>query len=255
MVTGASSGIGEAFARLLAGRGVDLVVTARDTARLKALARELRERHGVEVQVLTADLAKPAGVTKVEARLTDAERPPVDLLVNNAGFGSHGRFWDLPVETEEGQIKVNVLALVRLTHAALGPMVARGTGAVLNVSSIAGEQSVPENATYGATKAFVTTFSEALHEEVKGSGVSVTVLLPGWTRTEFQERAGFEEARRLPGFMWMEADDVAEEAIAATEAGRAVVVPGAGNKVVTATAGVVPRGLKRRVVALLAERF
>jgi uncharacterized protein len=255
LVTGASSGIGTAFARRLAGRGVDLVITARDTKRLKALAKELQDQHGVAVQVLTADLGKKVGVAKVEARLVDPEAPPVDLLVNNAGFGSHGRFWDLPVEGEEGQIQVNVLALVRLTHAALGPMVQRGHGSILNVSSMAGEQSVPQNATYGATKAFVTTFSQSVHEEAKGAGVGVTALLPGWTRTEFQDRAGYTDARKLPGFVWMEADDVAEEALVAAQAGRAIVVPGLGNKVVTATADVVPRGIKRRAVALLAGRF
>jgi short-subunit dehydrogenase len=159
------------------------------------------------------------------------------------------------VEGEEGQVQVNVLALVRLTHAAIGPMVERGHGTVLNVSSIAGEQSVPQNATYGATKAFVTTFSQSVHEEAKGYGVGVTALLPGWTRTEFQERAGYADARKLPAFVWMEADAVAEEALDAAAAGRAVIVPGLGNKVVTAAADVVPKGIKRRAVALLAGRF
>jgi len=257
LVTGASSGIGAAFARLLAGRGVDLVITARDTTRLKALAKELRDRNGVEVQVLTADLAKKAGVAKVESRLAEPgpEQAPVDLLVNNAGFGSHGCFWELPVEGEEGQIQVNVLALVRLTHAALGPMVASGHGAILNVSSMAGEQSVPQNATYGATKAFVTTFSQSVHEEAKAAGVSVTALLPGFTRTEFQERAGYDDARSLPAFVWMEADEVAEQALAAAEAGRSIVVPGTANKVVVAAVGMTPRSVKRRAVGLLAGRF
>ncbi|OWY60372.1 hypothetical protein B7486_69540, partial [cyanobacterium TDX16] len=161
LVTGASTGIGAEFARALAGRGVDLVITARDTARLKALAKELQDRNGVAVQVITADLAKKAGVAKVAARLAEptADQAPIDLLVNNAGFGSTGTFWELPVDTEEAEVLVNVVAPLRLAHAALGPMVQRGSGAVLNVSSIAGDQSVPKNATYGGTKAFVTTWS------------------------------------------------------------------------------------------------
>jgi hypothetical protein len=255
LVTGASSGIGAEIARQLASQGVDVVAVARDTARLKGLKAELHERHGTAVEVLTADLSRTAGVRKVEARLLDPEKPGVDLLVNNAGFGTHGVFWDLDVETEEREIQVNVSALVRLTHAALGPMVRRGRGAVLNVSSMAGEQSVPQNATYGATKAFVTSFSESLAEEVRGTGVTVTVLLPGFTRTEFQERAGVSMASNLPGFVWMEASDVAAEALSAAAEGKVVVVPGLGNKVVTATGYVVPRGIKRRVLGIMSRRL
>jgi uncharacterized protein len=253
LVTGASTGIGAAFARDLAGQGVDLVITARDTARLRALAKELQDRNGVSVQVLTADLAKRAGVAKVAERLADpAEgQAPIDLLVNNAGFGSTGTFWELPVETEEAEVLVNCVAPLRLAHAALGPMVARGSGTVLNVSSIAGEQSVPGNATYGGSKAFVTTWSQSLHEEAKQHGVVVTAVLPGFTRTEFQDRAGYDQGRRIPDFAWMDADEVAAESLAGAAAGRAVVVPGLGNKVVTAAGSVVPRGLKRRVLAFV----
>jgi short-subunit dehydrogenase len=257
LVTGASTGIGAAFARALAGQGVDLVITARDTARLKALATELQDRNGVAVQVLTADLAKRPGVAKVAARLAQPAdgQEPIDLLVNNAGFGSTGVFWQLPVDTEEAEVLVNVVAPLRLAHAALGPMVERGSGTVLNVSSIAGEQSVPNNATYGGTKAFVTTWSQSLHEEAKPHGVAVTALLPGFTRTEFQDRAGYDDGRKLPSFAWMEADEVVAEALAGAEAGRAVIVPGLGNKVVTAASSVVPRGVKRRVLSFVQSKL
>jgi len=253
LVTGASSGIGTELARQLAGRGVDLVITARDTRRLRALAKELQDRNGVTVEVLTADLSGKAGRTKVEARLADAEEPPIDLMVNNAGFGTHGPSWERPIDEEERQIQVNVTALVRLTHAALGGMVDRGHGAVLNVSSMAGEQGVPGNAVYGATKAFVTQFSETVAEELRGTGVTLTALLPGFTRTEFQERAQVP-TRTLPAFAWMEADEVARQAIAATEQGKVLIVPGVGNKVITATAPVVPRGLRRRAMAIMSRR-
>jgi hypothetical protein len=257
LVTGASTGIGAAFARALAGRGVDLVITARDTSRLKALAKELQDRQGVAVQVITADLAKKAGVAKVATRLAEPadDLAPVDLLVNNAGFGSTGTFWELPVDTEEAEVLVNVVAPLRLAHAALGAMVERGSGAVLNVSSIAGESSVPKNATYGGTKAFVTTWSGSLHEEAKPHGVHVTALLPGFTRTEFQERAGYDDGRKLPELVWMDADQVVAEALAGAEAGRAVVVPGLGNKVLTTAGDIVPRGIKRRVLTFVQSRL
>lgn len=257
LVTGASSGIGAAFARTLAGRGVDLVVTARDTTRLRALAKEIEGRNGTSVQVITADLAKRAGVAKVAARLAEPtpDQAPIDLLVNNAGFGSTGTFWELPVEGEEAEVLVNVVAPLRLAHAALATMVPRGSGTIVNVSSIAGEQSVPGNATYGGTKAFVTSWSQSLHEEAKAHGVVVTALLPGFTRTEFQDRAGYDDGRKLPSVVWMEADQVVEEALAGAERGRAVVVPGLGNKVLTATGSITPRGVKRRLLSFVQSRL
>lgn len=253
-MTGASAGIGEAMARLLAAEGVDLVVVARDQARLEALAAELSAAHaGVDVEVLVADLSDPAALAKVEARVADGERP-VDLVVNNAGFGTYGDFADLDIDGEEREIAVNVVALVRLTHAALGAMLARGRGAVLNVSSVAGLQATPGNATYGASKAFVASFGEAVAGELAGTGVTLTTVLPGFTRTEFQARAGIE-GRDIPGPAWMSAPDVAAQALAATRAGKAWFVPGVLNKALVAAAGPVPRGLKRRLAAKLAKRM
>ena len=254
MVTGASSGIGRAMALQLAAEGTGLVVVARDTARLEELAREVADAgSSVDVEVLPADLADPAQLATVEARLADADRP-VDLLVNNAGFGTYGPFADLPIDEEEREIRVNVVALVRLAHAALGAMRERGSGTILNVSSVAGLQSTPGNATYGATTAFVASFSEALHEENRGSGVKVSMVLPGFTRTEFQERAGIE-GRNIPSFAWMEVDECARLALDAARAGKPFFVPGALNKTMAAATDALPRGLTRRVASRMARRF
>jgi short-subunit dehydrogenase len=255
LVTGASSGIGREIARQLAARGTHIVAVARDEARLADLAREVAEaRDDVEVEVLPADLADPDQVATVEARLADDGARPVDLLVNNAGFGTYGRFVDLDRDGEEREIRVNVVALVRLTHAALGPMLARGHGTILNVSSVAGLQATPGNATYGATKAYVASFSEAVHEELAGTGVTLTAVLPGFTRTEFQQRAGIE-GRDIPGFAWQSVEDCAAEALAGARAGKAWVVTGRINKVVAAAAGMAPRGLTRRIAARASSRL
>lgn len=257
LVTGASSGIGRALARRLAGEGSHVVAVARDRERLDALAAEVRSAHpGVEVEVLVADLADltgSAGVAAVEARLADPERT-VDLVVNNAGFGTYGPLVEADIETEQAEIAVNVTAVVRLTHAALRAMTARGSGAVMNISSVAGLQATPGNATYGASKAFVASFGEAVAGELAGTGVTLTTVLPGFTRTEFQERAGIG-GREIPERAWMSAEDVATQALDATRAGKAWLVPGAVNKVLTAVAGPVPRGLKRRLAARVARRM
>lgn len=254
LVTGASSGIGDAIARRLAAAGTDLVVTARDEARLTALAEALRAAHDVDVDVLPADLSDAAGRSRVEQRLADGS-PPIDLLVNNAGFGTSGRFHELDLEIEQSQVEVNVLAVLRLTHAALGSMVARGRGTVLNVSSLGSRTPSPVNATYAATKAFVTSFSEALHEDLRGTPVTVTALEPGFTRTEFQERAGLEGELGMPGFVWMSADAVAAGGLEGAAAGKAVVVPGLGYQVTAGVAGVIPKTPLRRVIGITSRRF
>ena len=169
LVTGASSGIGAAFARRLAAAGSDLVVVARRRDRLEELAAELRTAHGVHVEALAADLTDPAELALVEARLGDPDRP-IDLLVNNAGAGGHGAFAALPVDGVEAMVRLNLLAPVRLTSAALPAMVARGSGGIVNVSSISGEQPIPFVATYAATKAFLTSLSESVHEELRDTG-------------------------------------------------------------------------------------
>lgn len=249
-VTGASAGIGEAFARRLARDDWSLVVVARRRERLEALAEELGRRHGVSVRVLVADLVEEAGLGLAAA---DLQAHPPDLLVNNAGFGTVGRFAELDPAQEEREIRLNVLALVRLTRAALPGMLARGSGAIIQVSSLAGEGASPYNATYGATKAFVTRFSESLFEELRGSGVRIQALLPGFTRTEFQERAGVD-ADLVPGFAWMSPEQVVELSLAALARDHALCVPGAGNRVLAAVQSLAPRGLTRRVMGAALRR-
>jgi uncharacterized protein len=244
LVTGASSGIGEAFARELGARGHDLVLVARRGERLEAEAARLIAAHGVAVEPLAADLGTPEGVAAVAVRLTDASRP-VDLLVNNAGVGSSGNFWELPVEGETAVINLNVIALTQLTHAALGPMVERNAGGVINVSSIGAYQPVPFNATYGATKAFVSSFTNAVREELRGTDVQLMVVAPGFTRTEFQETS-FEPGP-LPEFVWQSADTVAATAMRAYDRGRGVCITGAVNVVAAAASSVMPAGVMRRV--------
>jgi uncharacterized protein len=252
LVTGASAGIGRAFALALADRGHDLVLVARDTERLEELAEELRAAYGASAEVLTADLSDPAALARVEARVADRDRP-IDLLVNNAGFGTSGRFAALPVEREAQEIQLNVIALVRLTHAALGAQIDRGRGGVINVGSIAGYQPTPGNAIYGATKAFVRSFTQGVHEELKGSGVKCMVLSPGFTRTEFQQRAGFDSSE-VPGFLWQDAPTVVQHALRAYDKGRAECVPGPLNTATAAFTAVTPHSVTRRIAGVVVSR-
>jgi short-subunit dehydrogenase len=252
LVTGASAGIGLAFSERLARQGSDLVLVARSRERLEAHAKRLREEHGVGVDVLAADLSQPAELEQVERRV--AEDESLDLLVNNAGFGTQGSFSELEIAREEEQIRLNVLALVRLTRAALPQMTRRGSGAIVNVSSLAGFYPGPFVATYGATKAYVTSFTEALAGELRGTGVRVQVLCPGFTRTEFQQRAGVD-ASQIPSFAWMSAEAVVDASLAGLARGDVVVIPGGLYKALHASTSWVPRGLVRRVMALAGRRL
>jgi short-subunit dehydrogenase len=240
LVTGASSGIGAEIARVLAGRGCRLTLVARRSERLAGLAAELGGP--AEVDWVAADLATPDGLELVVRHLADR---PVELLVNNAGVSTGGSFHTLPVEPELDEISLNVVALVRLTHAVLPGMVAAGRGGVLNVSSIAGNQPLPGFATYGATKAYVTAFSESLAAELRGTGVHVTVLKPGYTYTEMND-GNAPDPGSLPGrVLWLQADRVAADAVAAVERGRTHCVPGATWKVADAVIQTLPRAAVR----------
>ncbi len=253
LVTGASSGIGRAFAVALARAGTDVVMVARRRERLETLATELRAAHGTDAEVLVADLAAEDGLRDVEQRVADDDRP-VDVLVNNAGFGTSGPFVALPRDRELEQIRVNVVAPVRLTHAALPGMLDRGRGGIVNVSSIAAVQPLPRWATYGATKAYLTSFSQAVHEEVRGRGVTVLALMPGFTRTEFQDQSG-SGTYGLPGFVWMSAEAVARSGLLALARGRATHVPGVGYRTFAAVSRVMPWAFARRVVYEVGPRL
>ena len=246
LVTGASSGIGRAIAVRLAADGSDLIVVARRQDRLEALAEEMRAAHGVKVDVIVTDVTDPDQLGELEDRLRTGG-PSVDLLVNNAGMGGQGAFAELPLDRQDFQIRLNVLAPVRLTHAALGPMLAGGHGGVLNVSSIAALQPMPYVATYAATKAYLSSFSHALHEEVRRQGVTVTNLLPGFTTTEFHEAASMNRSI-VPGLAWMKADTVARAGLRAVARGRAQCVPGLGYRVLTGVSGLTPWSVSRRML-------
>jgi uncharacterized protein len=253
LVTGASSGIGRSFALALADRGHDLVLVARDQVRLDELAAEVKTAYGRSAEVLRADLTDPEHLAAVEARVTSTNEPIIELLVNNAGVGTAGQFATLDVEGEERQIHLNVIAVVRLTHAALPGMIERGHGGVINVSSVAGYQPTPETATYAATKAFVTSFSEAVHEELQGTGVRLTVLCPGFTRTEFQANAGVQSSD-VPDFLWQTPDEVALAGLEAYDRGRPSIVPGMLNKVAATFSEMMPSGVTRRVAKMVMRR-
>lgn len=258
LVTGASSGIGASFARLLAASGCDLVLVARRADRLTELAAALREAHKVDVAVLPADLASRDGLETVAARLSGggagrggpAGADPIELLVNNAARSAHGSFADLTPDMIEDQIRLNVTALARLARAAVGGMAERGYGGILNVSSMAAFTASPGSSVYGATKAFVTSLTESMHAELTGTGVHVTALCPGFTRTEFHA-ANNVEISYLPKLAWLDADRVARAGLAAVAEGRPLVVPGAQYKAATGAVRVLPRAALRQ----LARRF
>jgi len=254
LVTGASTGIGAAFARALAARGNDVVVVSRSQGKLDDLAAELERDHGVAVEVIAADLETDDGIAAIEKRIDDASRP-IDLLVNNAGFGTSGRFYELPIQDELAEIQLNVVALVRLTRAALGGMVERGHGGVINVSSVGAYQPTPNSATYAATKAFVSSFTNAVHEELKDTPVRAMVLAPGFTHTEFHVRANVEASKSaMPEFLWQTPDEVVKAALKSYEKGRAVCIPGALNSVAAAFSGSMPAAVSRKIAGMVTKR-
>ncbi|WP_310529159.1 SDR family oxidoreductase [Nocardioides sp.] len=239
LVTGATAGIGLEFARQLAARGHGLVLVARDQARLTSVAQELRAAYDIEVETLAADLADLAQCRTVEARLADRDRP-IELLVNNAGFGLKHRFLDNTVDQEVAMLDVLVTAVLRLSHAALGPMAERGRGGVINVSSVA---AFLRRGTYSAAKAWVNSFSEWAHHEYKPQGVSVMALCPGFTKTEFHERM---QVRRGDNFMWLDVEFLVRTALADFDKGRTFSVPGAQYKTVVALTRAVPSRVLQR---------
>jgi short-subunit dehydrogenase len=238
LITGATAGIGHEYAVQLAARGDDLVLVARDAARLEQVAEELRRAHQVEVEVLVADLTDRDQLATVETRLADRERP-VDLLVNNAGFGLKQRFLDNSADDETAMLEVLVTAVLRLSHAALGPMAERGHGGIINVSSVA---AFLPRGSYSAAKAWVNSFSEWAHLEYRSRGVTVMALCPGFTKTEFHERM---QVKRGDGFMWLDVDFLVRKSLEDFDKGRAFSIPGAQYKTIIALTRAIPNRVLR----------
>jgi uncharacterized protein len=244
LVTGATAGIGHAFCRELAERGDDLVIVARHRARLENVSDELRARHSINVEILAADLSKRTELKRVADRLANSERP-IDLLVNNAGFGMKSSFLQCDLAEEEAMLDVLCRAVLVLSHAGARSMMERGHGAIINVSSVAG--FVPMG-TYSAAKAWCTVFTETLAQELSGSGVSATALCPGFTHTEFHERADMEMSK-LPSAMWLEPDRLVRDCLDDVRAGKVISIPGVQYKVLAGFAQIAPRALVRAVAA------
>ena len=246
LITGATAGIGAAFARALAARGDDLVLVARDTDRLAEAAARLSEEHGVAVETIRADLSVHDDVLAVATRLEDADRP-VDLLVNNAGFGLHHKLLDPDVDRHEYAIQVMCVAVLVLGGAAGRAMRARGHGRIINLASLAAWLT---NGNYSAVKSWVRVYSEGLANELHGSGVTVTALCPGWVRTEFHERAGIRTSA-IPDWVWVDADRCVAEALDDAGKGRVVSIPTRRWKVARFVADLVPRSAVRWASRLL----
>ncbi|WP_329111574.1 SDR family oxidoreductase [Micromonospora sp. NBC_01699] len=243
LVTGATAGIGAAFARRLAADGTHLVLVARDADRLAGLAAELTERHRVPVDILSADLSTDDGCAAVERRLADSAEP-IELLVNSAGISLARSFIRSTAEDEARLLRLNVHAVMRLTLAALATMTVRRHGAVINVSSVAGFGAVMPGSTYSASKAWVTNFSESVGLSARRSGVRVMALCPGFTRTEFHQRAGINVSK-MPDWLWLSADDVVVDALRDLGKGRFVSVPDWKYKAAVFGLRHAPRGLLR----------
>ncbi|MFB8775874.1 SDR family NAD(P)-dependent oxidoreductase [Streptomyces broussonetiae] len=250
LITGSTAGIGAAFARRLATDGHNLVLVARDTKRLREQATELHDRHGIEAEVVTADLSTDQGIETVGDRLRD-RRNPVDLLINNAGFGNKGRFLDVSMADELTMLKVHCEAVLRLTSAAVEGMRERGRGGVVNVASMAA--FVPRG-TYGASKAWVVQFTQGVARDLGDSGVRLMALCPGFVRTEFHERAGMG-TDNIPGWMWLDADKLVAAALADLARGKTVSIPDARYKTLAGVVKVVPRGLLGGITSKTGRKY
>ena len=252
LITGASSGIGRELASAIAKDRLDLVLVARRVERLEELATELRQKYGVNVEVVAADLAQPGAAARV-FEAARAESGSVDVLVNNAGVGVHGLFAETPLSREVEMIHLNVVALTELTKLCVPGMIERRRGRIVNVASTAAFQPGPLMAVYYATKAHVLSFTEALAEELTGTGVTATALCPGPTRTEFQQKAGFGDVPLLKGPLVWDAASVARVGWEGAKRGKRVVVPGFANRVLALGARLSPRRLTTKIARRLQE--
>jgi len=242
LVTGATAGIGAAFAEHLAQLGHDLVITARDLARLEQSASELRSKHGIEVEVIKADLATNEGIRTIELRLENISRP-IEVLINNAGFGINKSFSVSDRQLENDLLDVLVRAPLRFMHAVLPAMKERDSGTIINVSSVAGWIA---GGSYSAEKSYLTVMSESLHTELLGTNVKVHALCPGFTRTEFHQR-GRMKMNGLPEFLWLDASEVVATAWRSSQKGKALSIPGSQYKLLTFLMRYIPRPIVRKV--------
>jgi uncharacterized protein len=248
LITGASAGIGEAIARELAGRGHGVTLVARREDRLRSLAGELSDLFGVRAEVLSADLGDATARSQLPRRIAELGLE-VEILVNNAGFGGGESFARTERERLVSMVELNCVALLDLQAVYLPQMVERGRGVVINIASTAAFQPLPGAATYGATKAFVLSLSEAVHEELKGTGVTLTAVCPGPVKTEFPQVAGLERAEeQVPGLLWMTPESVAKQAVDAAADGKRAIVPGLLNRAGALTGQHAPRMLALPIV-------
>ena len=256
LVTGASSGIGKAFAELLARKGYAVVLTARRGDRLDALAGELKQKYGVTTHTIVADLAQPDASTQI-ARELAARKIAIDVLVNNAGYGVPGSYVNVPWGDHERFMQVMVTAVLDLTYRLLPGMIERGWGRIINIASVAGMVPAPAGHTlYGASKAFVIRLSEALAAENETKGVNVTAVCPGFTWSEFHDVTGTrDKMNNMPGLLWLKADDVAREGYDAVMKGRPVVVNGRIYRLLVWLNGALPRSLARLVSGAAGRRY
>lgn len=252
LITGASGGIGLELAREIAADGWNLILVARDSKKLEKAKKSLTKEFGVKVETLSADLSKPGSASQLYKNLKKSKHT-VSLLVNNAGFGLNGRFHESDLKKELDMIRLNVESLVELTHLFSQEMVKKGQGKILNVASTAGFQPGPQMANYYATKAYVLSFSEAISEELKPSGVTVSCLCPGPTSTEFFKRANMEKANlaKSGSLLVMDASSVAKIAYKGLQKGKAVIIPGVSNKIMAQSVRISPRFLVRKIAGLL----
>jgi uncharacterized protein len=231
LITGASSGIGAAFARKLAAQGNDLVLVARRQDRLEELDRLLSQQYSIKVEVLPADLSEGMGMDKVASRIQEIGN--LGLLINNAGFGAKSTFINLPYQEHEQMLQVHINAVLRLTHAALPGMIARRSGGIINVSSISAFIPVGSGSTYSSSKAYLNAFSESLQFELRGKGIYIQALCPGFTRTEFHQDPSFSRMKSsIPFFLWMGAEQVAEKSLRVLGTGKVIYIPGFLNRLI-----------------------
>ncbi len=254
LITGASSGIGESIARQAAAKKYDLILVARRGEKLEEIKNDLEISEGINVETIAADLTVKKDIEKVVSRLQEND---VDVLINNAGFGSSGPFSELDIDNELNEIDLNIRALVELSHAAARSMAEKHSGTIVNISSMASYQPMVGNATYGASKAFVTSFSHAISEELRTAGVDVLLVCPGMTETAFFDRSSWFDADKnkggYPKFLWKNSEQVAKMVVNSIEKRRSVLIPGGFNKLFAAISGSLPGSLTKKITAVVAK--